>query len=999
MSLVLGDEIPIAAPQAELAGGKGKKAPKPKPLSKAEEIKQKNSVGRIKQSIDDALSTFKTDFSAVTSISLTASMNSDIVEIKGLGLLYACAWLDHHIAVFNTEEHYAKVFDVIATAQKFINICERPDMMCISKITGEMIRMSPMLIEDLARWVTRLRARFVKNGVCVFNWENIQKYAPQIFIQSEYQKALPQQYVKLKSHQKQIVDAVRNNIVNGAWIVYDAMIGSGKTTGQIGVAALISHLRISNPALYGKLRFLSVCNSEAVRLDVAQKCYNAVTTFPSNKLHFAISYITRDSQRKPKAKIVKNNACEKDSDIITVIASPSVAKMIIEENDKLDDDDDNKYQYILFVDEPTMGADNRQSRSLYDNVAINHVSPYITINSSATFPNVGMLTNITNDFFERHRRATQVRVYSDEISIGCDIRTLSGEMVVPHLGATNRAQLREIISCVSMCSFLGKTYTPSVVNSIYQRMLTEHISVPSIPTLFEDVNNLDINRVRETAIMLLRILADQTDDVIQRVCFTTISDEDEEEDEDLLQSASFSFSANDNADDVATAPLDYSKLGTEQAYRLQGQTLIATDNPERFVLDNFGTLIDQVYAHQTHKVVSGGDIATSVYKSTGDAMRKYNAELDDWRKKEASIDKNATSVEDKRFKMEEHDRNKPVFPFPDWAHVNSEHHISKYARSHRDTILHNIVRGKLNVPHLSDKILNVDDRILTALFCGVAIYSTETVRCRFYLDVVLQLASAGALAYVVADSTICFGTNYPFYNVIITQEFSALHSMLVIFQVMGRAGRPGKSPKALIIVPDIVATRIINFVTTSSEADSEARNMEDVFLQQKHEIELEEERQIAARIAAATAPETHVSQLTVIRGRTAVVEQEAMQVIEQVIVPISKVPEGNLKYAPTQTSQTPKPIEQRRPLKSGDWRNTKSSADSSNEWKRASVPQERPPERKDTKPNTSGGGKYVPPAMRGNVDQQEKAPRHKQYSDSKFSDKKPSSSSGWKKDK
>jgi hypothetical protein len=62
MSLVLGDEIPIAAPQAELAGGKGKKAPKPKPLSKAEEIKQKNSVGRIKQSIDDALSTFKSSY-------------------------------------------------------------------------------------------------------------------------------------------------------------------------------------------------------------------------------------------------------------------------------------------------------------------------------------------------------------------------------------------------------------------------------------------------------------------------------------------------------------------------------------------------------------------------------------------------------------------------------------------------------------------------------------------------------------------------------------------------------------------------------------------------------------------------------------------------------------------------------------------------------------------------------------------------------------------------
>lgn len=1017
LSLVLGPLDPIVQPPVEQSSGKGKKV-KPKPLSKADEIRQKNSVSRIKQSVDNILETFKKDFSDITSVSLTASMNSDVVEIKGIGLLYACAWLDHHIAIFNTEEHYAKVFDIIAVSQKFVNICKRDETNCISQVSGEAIKPSATLVIDLERWIARLRSVYVKAGVCVFNWENIQRYAPQIFVQSEYQKALPQQFVKAKLHQKHIVDAVRNNIERGAWIVYDAMIGSGKTTAEVGIAALVSYLRISNPSLHGKKRFLSVCNSEAVRLDVAQKLYNAATTFPTHKIHFAISYLTVDSLKKPKVKIVKNNACSKDEDIVTVIASPSVAKMILDENAKLDDGDPSKYEYILFVDEPTMGADNIHSRSLYDNVSVNHVSPYITINSSATFPNIGMLENITSDFFSRHRHARQVRVYSDEISIGCDIRTLHNEIVVPHLGATNRTQLSEIINCVANCSFLGKAYTPSVVDSLYQRMLHYHVNdfveLPDIQTLFSNVENLDINRVRRLALELLTKLATQNDDVIQMVCATNISDDDEEEEDDVPTSG-FSFSANPTSDDVVTDPIDYLKLGTTQAYRLQGQTLIATANPEEFVLNNFKSLIDQVYASETNKIVTGGDVATYRYKSTGDAMRRYMSELSDWEKKIVTIDKNATSPDDKAAKLDEHDKLKPVFPFPEWAHVGSEAHINKFARSHRDKILRNLVRGKLNVPHLtsSDKIINVDDRVLTALFCGVAIYSTETVKCRVYLDIVLQLASAGALAFVVADSTICFGTNYPFFNVIITQEFSELHSMLVLFQVMGRAGRPGKSPKALIIVPDTVARRIINFVTTANEADFEARNMETIFVRQKIEIEAEEERQIAEKIAKATVRSNPVvSGISVIRGRTVETVPVVEQVAEPLIVPISDVPDGSLRFAPSEQSGN-----RRTPLKSGDWR-TNTRSNSGSEWQRAppQPPQDRRRDnqssaggsrqerdqnstgsRQDRNQNSGGGGRYVPPSMRDRTSEQEKAPRYK--SDSKFGEKKPtSSSSGWKKE-
>lgn len=1030
IDLVIGNLVTNEVVQEESTTGKKVKKPKIVKLTKVEEIRLKQSTDKIKSLIEATVGAFKGDSKEIPNISFQHAMNSSVVEIKGIGLLYACAFLDRYVQEFNVEKNYAVVFDIMATVQKFINICINPLFVCNSVITKENIRPSEMMIEDLRRWLVRLKSRFVEQvggqTKCVFNWENIQKYAPQIFIQSQYQHALPRQYVKLKNHQKGIIDAVRQYIDTGAWGIYDAMIGSGKTTSEIGIAALIGYLRMADPSRYRKLRFLSVCNSESVRYDVAQKCYAIATEYPAKKLHFAIGYIRSDNG---KLKISKNNACEKMEDVVTVIASPEVAKLILEENEELDDSDDAKYQYIMFVDEPNMGADRSDSRSLYWNVAVNHVSPYITIMSSATFPSVTKLGAITNDFFERHPTAEHFRVYSDEITIGCDIKTFSGSIVVPHLGATTPEQLSEIINCVAGCSFLGKAYTPTVVDNLYNKMLVENIpNLPNVPQLFEDVDNLDINRVRATAMQLLTLLASQSSEIIQRVCSTTIGTEASDDEEDEDEPVSFSFSTTGRSDDTADLPLDLTKLGTTQAYRMLGQTLIAHPNPERFVIEKFGNLIQNVYDHKTREIGIGGAITEAEYKSTGDALKKYNTKIDIWKKKIVSIERNATSPEDKADKLADHDKIKPKFPFPTWAHVNTADHVKTYALSHVNSIVKEHVRCALNVPYLADekKIINVSDEILTALFCGVGIYSTETVKCKNYLNIVLHLASIGALAYLVADSTIVFGTNYPFYNCIITEEFSVLHSMLVLFQLMGRAGRPGKSSKALIYVPDSVAMRIINFVNTRAETDPHAEinieptNMIAMFNRQKEEIANAEQRRIDAKIASLTkGMGVRTSGITVIKTASTNAK----------IVPISDVPDGNLKSG----------SEQMQVMKNGNWRDTRQTthlksdvsskdhrepvtksqdtrsrqyedrpnnsrqSNSSEGWTRgaqiSSQQSSRQTEnRQDSRQSGSGtfvrpGGKYVPPALRGtnpHESNDEKPPRHRSGNSS--------SSSGWRKD-
>ena len=957
--LTIGPEINIVQ---ENQSKNGKKQNKQKQPTKAELIIQKNMTERLKNLIQTTLEALNSTTN--TNICLTVAYNSEIVEIKGIGLLFACAWLENNIQLFNTEQHYSKVFNIIATTQQFIKICEISTTQFISKIDGKLINASAMLIEDLRRWVSRLRSRYVDcDNNSLYNWENIQKYAPEIFSTSEYHKALPRQFITLKPHQREIIDAVNNSVDTGAWIVYDAMIGSGKTTSIAGIASAVASLRKQNPTKYEKLRLLSVCNSNAVRLDMAQKLYNLAIEFPSHGIHFAISYLVSDS-RGTHAKIVKNDLCKTDNDIVTIVASPEIATQIITENNLLPEE--NQYQYILFIDEPTMGADDPNSKSLYDNISLYMVAPSVTISSSATFPDTNLLKNITDHFFTKYPTANNIRVFSDEISIGCDIRTLSGEIVVPHLGVTTSAQLLNVITSVSACAFLGKTYTPSVVNDIYNKMLLENIAMPSIPERFLDSSNLKIQIVKNTAIELLNILVTQSDDVITRVCETSIQNNDQlSESED--DSESFSFKTDVTEQDNPLAPLEYSKFGTSQAYRLQGQTLIATSNPSNFVLENFRSLIDQIYESKIQKIVSG-DIVESTYRSTGDAMRKYFAELADWEKKLKSIDKNATSPDDKRLKLEEHELIRPKFTFPSWGNINSAEHIMHYSSKHKDMVNKTLVRSKETLPYTDSELFGVDDRILTALFCGVGIYSPDTVSCKRYLNLVLELASAGLLAYVVADDSICFGTNYPFYNVVITEDFSRYHSMAVLFQVMGRAGRPGKSPKALIIVTDNVARRVIDFSTNLSELDFEARHMESMFLQQKEKEDVENQKRIEAQLALAYKTIENEQKLKLTKMSKQVILNTSNY---PSTVPISSVPDrsneidNNVRTHQESSMKSDSTWKRVQPS-----RGQEPSRNSDSTWERTQPPRGPPrePSRNSSGWNNdakqSSTGKYVPPAKR-----------------------------------
>lgn len=62
-----------------------------------------------------------------------------------------------------------------------------------------------------------------------------------------------------------------------------------------------------------------------------------------------------------------------------------------------------------------------------------------------------------------------------------------------------------------------------------------------------------------------------------------------------------------------------------------------------------------------------------------------------------------------------------------------------------------------------------------------------------YVNTVDALAAANFLAYIICDETLCYGTNFPIANVILTDSLAEKLTINETFQLIGRAGRVGQS--------------------------------------------------------------------------------------------------------------------------------------------------------------------------------------------------------------
>jgi len=794
---------------------KKEKKKKEKPLTSKEKIIMENNKIRAEGQIKNILKTFIGEFQP------KYAFNSDVVEIKGIGLLYTGYYLFNNHLQYKNKKHLSFVFTVMVSIERYINNCQNLEG---KGFTGKE-KVSTTLLSDLKVWLDKLKTIYEYNGLVIYD------NAPELLIYTEYDNAIPRAGVKPRNHQAEIMKKIKEYYTSGFWLAYNAMIGSGKTCVVVAIGNYIKEtVRKLNPLI----QLIFACNLPSVRDHAANLCYNAGIQFG----------VGCKNNTTGKYQIINHYSCLKNENRIVIITSPEVAYDILRD----DTTGNNAENYMVFHDEPTVCADNKNSETLKINMMLLSIAPKRLILSSATLPDIEYLPNIISYFKRKYSTIIVDTVYSSDIQIGCDVKTFDFKPIVPHLGVKNQTHLKEAIKMIQKNPFLSRMYTPDIVRLLCENMANLKIqNLPNIIEIFQNVDNVRPNNIRSIAINLLEILAKESDKTIEEICSITRESKIILE-EKKTEMNFFEQDEESNSDNT----LDFKKLATSQAWIMQNTTLIASVDPMQFMEENFLDFVkNEIYKFPLNISDEG---VIQYYKNTKNVLKIYEKELNNIQKQQEAFEnglgktskKMAVDTKGKKcVEIDEHekinkdnyDKKKQEFmdvatriQFPDFGHINSKAHFKKYAKISMRNIQEKNIRYPLSLEAIPFKKIDVRDELLTMLFAGIGGYTMYNKEiCNSYFKHVLEMASLGQLAYIIGDVSICYGTDYPINKIIVTNEFAEKHSIYTLFQLFGRAGRVGRSWNAYIYIPESVAERIMKYAQNPTKEIVEATNMEEIF--------------------------------------------------------------------------------------------------------------------------------------------------------------------------
>lgn len=738
---------------------------------------------------------------------LKLGFNSKYGEIKLITLMY---YFRHLLLIKSTKKN---------TNQNSMSLLDENDYelivgtIKIIKNLKDINNLSSLCLKDLELAMEKLKKKIK------FSYENVFKYFPRMCIITKYDNVFPSLNIKPYTSQIQLMHDIKTH--SKGLYLYNSTIGSGKTTVSIAIAKYIEKIRLTNKgknlsnnlshnAKYDNLmkgnkiitnknniirqamqqsfsvcdlQLIFTCCVEAVRYTVCNYAYTA-------EIPFGIATLDEVGN----IKISNNYICKNDSSRILIVADLDTTYELLRR-----EKESKGKNYILFIDEPTYGADIENHPVTKMVARILTVCPDQTILSSATLPDKEFIFKNFNNLYEE---SNIFNIHSKEALIGCEVTNFDGEKIIPHHLASNRKELLEIMQVLMNKPFLDRLYSPNVVFNLYNDMkqilldkqqsqneciFKKIITEINFDEYFSEKGNLTQPIIQNLAMILLKNLSEQDDDIINKICQQKNTKSNPEE--------------------------FYKDIFYKNAHKFMGGCLIAVNNPLEFVLKYGAKIISEV---------------GSAYK----LIEKYESSKN---KYDLQINKiNYIKNEDEKLKkiQQFEQENLPKIDFPDSLRINSYEHFRKY---NEDETLLNANRNFLQHDYDLDSLpldLKERDELLILLFAGIGIYGTNLNLSKDYCDLVLHLTQEKKLAFLITDASFSYGANYPFNHVIISDDLANNHSIGTIFQLLGRAGRVGQSWIAHGYTDTNTSQRIKNYILNNEKTmNVEGQNLANAFIE------------------------------------------------------------------------------------------------------------------------------------------------------------------------
>lgn len=716
---------------------KTKRNKKKRGLTKEDIIKQ-NTTNTLTNNMNDVFKSFSSK-----KIN-KRGFNSQYAEIRLCTLMQCINYM------LTNDVHRGECFELIVGLAKIINN--------IKQVPG----LSKLICYDIMQSCARL-AQYSK-----FNCELLFREYPKFIISTSYDKIFPAMRIKPYESQVSLMNVIKEN--EKCLCLYSAMIGSGKTTFSMALIKFVEMMRLSKTQ-DKNLQVIFSCSVEPVRHQVSKMAYN-------KQIKFGIATIEKNG-----VKVTNNYNCKSNDERILIVADLNSTVELLKKSQ----------DYILFLDEPTVGADQLNHPITRAVIKIMLYAPSRTILSSATLPSKNEISKIINYITHRHKNIVVASICSKEAIIGCEMLTFDGHTIAPHNNCKTVSELSLVIQRLDNTAFIGRLYTAPVVYNLRKKMIKHNITDAfDLDKHFMDITKLSQIEIQKMAIILLKQLVKHDNNTIKNVCTTDHQDQKQKH----------------NLDNIFTS----------DAVNFMGGCLITVSDPFEF-------------AHQKSKTL------LKDCKSASRIMKKYDTELTAYNKMVNREQKNDTDVGSKLERMKKaftaQEKKKPFIDFPNELIINTTAHIAFY-----DNKMNKMNNKKINKRMIRNRQpiegyptdLNVPDWTMLLLFAGIGIYDTKKL-CKQYTDLVLNLASTGKLAYMIANDDICYGANYPFSHVVITDEVVENHSINTIFQLAGRTGRVGTSWVAWAHVGEKTGKRIMNYIkgVENTGVSEEAKNLENVF--------------------------------------------------------------------------------------------------------------------------------------------------------------------------
>lgn len=383
---------------------------------------------------------------------------------------------------------------------------------------------------------------------------------------------------------------------------------------------------------------------------------------------------------------------------------------------------------------------------------------------SATLPDIKTeLSSLYDHFLKVHPKGTVEMISSLRLPVGCDAVDPSGKLVLPHQLALDLDEFKVLINKMSHDALMQRFYTPTAVKYLALK-IAEKLGDTNIPKELKFENVIPhIGEIRHATIRtyaqhLLEYVAS-----LNRV--------------DL-----FEYLKNIPVTDSLTSTLipctperllsDYCTDG--RALAVANTRRVTTEDSEN--IESLDTLIKMSLKPYEAKLPK-----LEAYISS------YKNKLDQWTAEGQSLTKAKVSKRDKDAAMilqEQiiaHDQNKPAFEWPVRIHG-------------RGAIL------ALN------EIEKMSDDIAQLLLSGIGYYDPYIMSYE-ESTLVVNEAAAGHLACLFSSPLIVYGTNIDLSTVFIGTSYSKNATRNALYQLIGRAGRTGKSHRAKVLFQDYDALR------------------------------------------------------------------------------------------------------------------------------------------------------------------------------------------------